>query len=245
MQGLLGTSPLKLRFFGEADASAFVFAVPLTEGRIFELPMKMSIANEGGTTARDIELFLRIPRRLIYGGKGVAVLEVSSDMGTTTVKTVAQTEQIETLLISITRINPGIDHGVSLTFSVTEQTRHQSSVALDAANVNAKIPYVVYFGNIIESVISQDDRPVVATRHSMMIIDILRIQWLTSLRSGRALRRASGVAEESCQEEFSLSSLLARTSSQIAICPSIALEATPQSVCVEDFAREMVTTFRR
>lgn len=165
------TADLALTLFGQPHTNEFILALPLTGGTV-QLPLTLHLRNKGKKTVRDIELLLRFSRRLICGGGG-ARTDATSSHHDVSVKTIAQTDEIETVLVTLPTLHPGITIPLEFMITITEQSRLRSQNVDHARNVPG-LEHKFDGASVVEAVVACADTPIAVARYSILVIDTSR-----------------------------------------------------------------------
>jgi hypothetical protein len=165
------TADLELTLFGQPQTNEFALALPLNVGSV-QLPLTLHLGNKGEKTVRDIEIILRFPRHVIYGA-GRARTDTMSSHHDVSVKTIAQTDEIETVLVTLPALNPGIIIPLEFMITITEQSRLRSGDVADARN-DPNVEHKCDAGSLVEIVVACADTPIAVARYSILVIDTSR-----------------------------------------------------------------------
>src|SRR5437764_269843 len=106
-QGQLSKPDLDLRCSGYPLDTEFVIIGPLDGKRIIDYPAPFKLVNAGSKTAREIDLLLRFPKPIIFGGSDMSKFKTDLPRKEYTFRTVARSENLETRLMSVPSLNPG------------------------------------------------------------------------------------------------------------------------------------------
>jgi hypothetical protein len=170
-QGALATTDIKLSLLGDHETDFFGIALPFAPERIFELPLALSVENAGQKTAREIELYLRVPKRLLYGGSGVAQFQFDGPAEKMKAAVVARTDQLETILISIPSLHPQQSVGLDLKLSLSGQTLGEDSAKMSVKDGTLTVRYRFAYSHVIEAIVAQTDRPTLSRSYHFVVID--------------------------------------------------------------------------
>jgi hypothetical protein len=171
VQGQLTTPDLQLSFMGHALQVRTIVAAPFREGRVFELPVNFVLKNNGAKTAREIELYLRLPKELLYGGSEMSTFKLKSPLKTLACKVVATSENLETLLISIPSLNPGAGFAWTSTWSLLHETVVDAKVPVKFSDGTLDVPFVAEFAWHIVVLLVQADHPPISSSVSLEVLD--------------------------------------------------------------------------
>ena len=171
VQGQLSSPELQVSFIGHPLNTSFVIAAPLREGRVLALPISCVIKNNGAKTAREIELYLRMSKELLFGGSGLTTFELKSPLENLRCKMVASTANLETLLVSIPAINPGAGLGWTSEWSLVNDTTVDSKVAVPWKDGDVTVPVVMEFAWHVTLLLAQADRPPISGSISLQVLD--------------------------------------------------------------------------
>lgn len=174
-QGALETPNVDIELFNQLRIEHFIFAVPLTKGKVLEMPLRFMITNTGAKSARDIELYIRIPKELCYGGSSdnVKLDLVGAQSYKATFEVIQQTEHLETLAIKFEKaLHPKQGFVLNQSLSLRTDTFLRSKVtALTKDGVEMIVPYIALFEYLIDFVVMQADQKPTSKRFSIQVIN--------------------------------------------------------------------------
>jgi hypothetical protein len=154
-QGALGSPSVDITLFGQKHTEHFIFAVPLLKGRILEMPLRFMINNTGAKSAREMELFIRIPKELCYGGsKNARMNMVGVQSSKATLEVIQETDHLETLAIKFGKaLHPKQGFQLNQSLSLRADTLHRSkhrATTKDGVDVNVSV--ITQFAYLIDFV---------------------------------------------------------------------------------------------
>jgi hypothetical protein len=195
-QGLLETPNVDIRLFDEQRIEHFIFAVPLMKGKILELPLRFMIGNTGAKSARDIELFIRIPKELCYGGSDNTKLDIVGPQSSkATLEVIHQTDHLETPAIKFEKaLHPKQGFGLNHSLSLRTDTFLRSKLsALTKDGIEVNVSYTAQIAYLIDFILMQADQKPTSKRFSIQVINTSETTVETFFRS----RNVEVQAEES------------------------------------------------
>jgi hypothetical protein len=203
-QGVFKTPNMEIIPMDESDVTYFLLAVPIQKGRVFEFPMRFTIANSGEKTAEDVEVLFRIPKNLCYDGEN---LQLGLDLGHKKVNwaPVSKKGNFITFIFDISSLHPkqGIDFAIPLSF-IHDTISFFSINAPTADNVNVTVSSLLYFNYVLEFVVFQKNQSPVTSTFSFFVVD-------TSERSIQdTLIRCNRVLLKNYREEISKKNFFSR-----------------------------------
>jgi hypothetical protein len=181
-QGQLNSPDLKLSFQGYDLDTPFVILAPIREDRLIEFPAVLRVGNEGAKTAREIELILRIPKPLFYGGSKNVKFTTDSPKDSYALRPIASSENLETLMMSAASLNPGAGTGIEWTLSLMHETLHTVRFAAEFADQTKGVAVKVALQWVLDVVVTQADRPALSARISITVLDTTELGPTETLR---------------------------------------------------------------
>lgn len=160
-QGSLDAPTLSIRFLGHRSPTDFAIALPLTSKRVVVLPLHFDITNSGAKSAKEIQLIMRIPKELLFGGSEMARFETdgAAPWGGAC-EVVSSSEHLESLLWSLPTLNPGQTARLVLHLSIRDETSFRTEAIVKTRDgVTLTVPYVVNIRWHINYSLFQLDRP--------------------------------------------------------------------------------------
>lgn len=147
--------------------------------------------NNGAKTAREIEVYLRLSKDLLFGGSTMSTFEFDSPLANVACKVVSSTANLETLLISIPAINPGAGLAWTSTWSIAHDTTVDSMITLPFKDGPIDLPIVADFAWHVTLLLAQQDRPPISGTVSLQILDTKGAGAVEAINAYNELRASS------------------------------------------------------
>lgn len=171
-RGDLSSPNLSIRFNGFPLSCDFYIVAPLREGEAIDFPTLFTIKNDGQKTAREVELLLRYPKPLLYGGTDDSKFEFTVPLESVKIRSVANSANLETMLLSIPSINPGIGMGIDSRISVVFETSHTTKVTAQFLDGQHDLALKYRFSWLITTVLTQADQPAITSQIKITVLDL-------------------------------------------------------------------------
>lgn len=170
-QGALETPNIDISLFNEPNTERFILALPLSKDRVLEMPLLFNISNSGAKSARDVEVYIRIPKELCYGGSSKAKMVFTSGLSKVTSESVSQTDFLETIMINMKTLHPNQGFQLSQTLSISDDTFLNSKITVPVIDGSVDISYTVEFAYRFDFGLFQADYKPISKGFSFIIIN--------------------------------------------------------------------------
>lgn len=172
-QRALARPSLRIALLGEQETADLMVALPLRQGRIVEFPIRWTVTNAGERSARDVEIFIRLPRELCYGGAelGAATFSFQTEMNKLSARSVSTTKHLETQIIFADTLHPGQAFGLSGVISLRTNTSWRHTLSVKAKDGPMSVTYRADILYRFDVMIAQADEPVAASLFTLGVID--------------------------------------------------------------------------
>jgi hypothetical protein len=168
-QGVFKTPTVSVRILDQNEVASFLLAAPIRTDHVFEFPLQYTIANSGDKTAEDVEIILRMPKYLCYGGSpgsfSGALFKVDCNIS-------LENSNFQTFTYHMPTLHPKqaviINHPLSLTHD-TLLRRSVTVATKDKRHIN--IPYILEYAYTMDFAILQKDEPPTAATFSLRVFD--------------------------------------------------------------------------
>lgn len=203
-QGVFKTPNVEIIPMDQSDVTYFLFAVPIQKGRVFEFPMRFTIANTGEKTTEDVEVLIRMPKNLCYDGDN---LQLKLDLGHRKLnwEPVSNKGNFITFIFDISSLHPKQGMNLEIPLSFFHGTFSLfSTKAPTADNLIVNVTSWLWFSYVLEFVVFQKNQPSTTAAFSFFVVD-------TSDESIQdILNNLNRVLERNHNKEMSQKSLFSR-----------------------------------
>jgi hypothetical protein len=187
IQGLLEMPNVEISLFDYQSIENFMIAVPLIKGRVLEMPLRFSINNLGGKSARDVELFIRMSKELCYGGSDNVEMTITSNstQSKVTREVFNQTDNLETTITKFEKaLHPKQGIVLDQSISLRDDTFLRSKLSAPTKDgFMMNISYIAQFAYLIDFVLMQADQKPISKRFSIQVINTSETTVETFFRS--------------------------------------------------------------
>lgn len=169
----LAKPSLRIALMGEQQITDLMVAVPIRQNRIVEFPMIWTFANKGEKSARDVEIFIRLPRELCYSGAetAAATFTFQTEMKKLSARSVSTTKHLETQIVFADTLHPGQTFTLSGAISLRLSTFLRRTASVQAKDRPMSVAYSAEFQYTFDVIIAQADEPVAASHFTLGVID--------------------------------------------------------------------------
>lgn len=146
----LAKPSLRIALMGEQQITDLMVAVPIRQNRIVEFPMIWAFANTGEKSARDVEIFIRLPRELCYGGAetAAATFTFQTEMKKLSARSVSTTKHLETQIVFADTLHPGQTFTLSRAISLRLSTFLRRTASVQAKDRPMSVAYSAEFQHL-------------------------------------------------------------------------------------------------
>lgn len=172
IQGAFKKPDIKIMLYNEEDTKNIILAFPISKDRVLEVPLMLSIKNDGDKTTKNVEVFLKIPKELHYSGFGNLDIQGAKKIKKFDGEVISETNHIHTVGFSFENLKPQQTLKLKDYISIRSDTSIESEVVATTKNgKDVKIKYSVDYAYVIDFTIMQDDYETLTRRFSLSIID--------------------------------------------------------------------------
>lgn len=170
-QGTLETPNIDISLFNQPNAERFILALPFSKDRILEMPLLFYINNSGAKSARDVEVYIRMPKELCYGGSDKAKMVFTSDLKKITSEPISQTDFLETVMINMKTLHPKQGFQLSQPISIHDDTFLNAKITVPVRDGSVNFSYTLEFAYRFDFGLFQADYKPISKGFSFMIIN--------------------------------------------------------------------------
>jgi hypothetical protein len=183
-----------LRFtwpFGDSD-TLYVLAIPIRRGRVLEIPFSYELSNDGAKTAKDIEVIVRLPSDLCFGGLPAVTFSFQSEKkGLEGRATPLGGGRRQTFAFQVAALHPGTTVRITHPYSFSTRTLITSDISATTADrkeVSLQVQFELFF--VAEVVLLCEDRKPWTAEYKMLILDTSQESLSQTLTAYNALLMA-------------------------------------------------------
>ena len=160
---------VNVALFGTEDKQEIILAAPITKPRVLEFPVALQIGNPGDATLNDIEIYLRMPRMLCWGGENNAVLHCP-DGSKITIEPVAGSDKRQSFVCKVASLHPSQTIVALLPLSLANETKGSATVPLNKGT-NQSVSIEFDYSYMVDLTVHSEDQPPVSRSYNIQVIN--------------------------------------------------------------------------